>query len=180
MKKHDIKEDWRQNQMGYLRLGQSYEIKLVLTQSFLFEPFRRQGRNYGGGGGQKRAAPPTQNFPPKLPSMPTQTSLFLTAVLRWWLFFGKPTENSEKSRPNWRDDLFFFWDQQRTGWKLDQPKNFGLSETNFSPLVQRSSCGTVQRYSISDTTSLSNYNFIGNPDCCYLTYQTINRRLNKN
>ena len=52
---------------------------------------------------------PKQKYCPlKLPSMPTQTSLSLAAVSRWWLVFLKPTENWEKSRRIWRDDVFFF------------------------------------------------------------------------
>ena len=84
--------------------------------------------------------------------MPTQTPLSLAAVSRWCLFFWKPTENAEKSRPIWRDDHFSFWrstktrkkidqfgaitfflDQQRTRRKVDQPKNFGPPERNFAP-----------------------------------------------
>ena len=55
---------------------------------------------------------------------------------------GKPTKNSQKSRPNRRDDLFF-GDQQRTRRKLDLPKNFSPLERNFAPSRKCSSFGTV-------------------------------------
>ena len=77
-------------------------------------------------------------------------------------FFWKPTENMEKSRPIWRDNLFFFGDQQKTRKKLDQfgAMTFFLTENPAEsrpaqkfwppykeillPLEQRSSCGTGQ------------------------------------
>ena len=95
-------------------------------------------------GGKRRQRPPKQKFLPfKLPSMPTQTSLPLAAVLRWG-FFGEPTENSEKSRPSWRDDPFF-WISTENLVKLDQPKIFAPPppEINLAPAEQRSSCDTA-------------------------------------
>ena len=59
-----------------------------------------QGRNYGR---QKGAVPPEQKFrPPKLP-------FSLWQFQDGGFFLWKPTKNSEKYRPNWRDDLFFFF-----------------------------------------------------------------------
>ena len=105
------------------------------------------------GGAKGGGATLNKNFsPPKKLSLPTQTLLFLAAVLRWWLFleinrklgnewnnlwrddffFRKSTQNSGKSRPSWHDD-FFFGDQQRTLRKVDQPKNFGPHRNKFCP-----------------------------------------------
>ena len=88
------------------------------------------------GGGKRGRRPLNKNiaplncsaWPPKLP--------FPCGSSRWWqcfFFFLKPTKNWEKSRPIWRNDLFF-WDQQRTRRKLDQPKNFRPPKKKFCPL----------------------------------------------
>ena len=93
-------------------------MKTVICLSFIvlnnFFCKHVSGPLLGGGGGAKGGgAPLNKTPPPKLPSIPTQTFVTLAAVSRWWLFFWKPTETSEKSRPDWRDDLFFKY-QQRT------------------------------------------------------------------
>ena len=39
--KYHIAQRWRQNQWGYLKLGQSHKTRLVLTSSSLIRPFQR-------------------------------------------------------------------------------------------------------------------------------------------
>ena len=97
-----------------------------------------------GGEAKGGGAPPKQNFsPPKLPSMPTQTLATLAAVSKWLLFFfWKPTETSEKSRPYWRDDLFFFLISAENLVKTRPTQKFWpLQKQILPPLELRSSFG---------------------------------------
>ena len=87
-------------------------LSFIVLNNFLHSCVKAASRQ------AKEGAPPKQKSFPKMPSMPTQTFLALAAVSRWWLFFFlKPTETSEKSRPNWRDDLsFFVFEYQLKTW----------------------------------------------------------------
>ena len=76
-------------------------LSFIVLNNFLQTCVRATTGGAKGGGASLNKTPP-----PKLPSIPTQTFVTLAAVSRWWLFFCKPTETSEKSRPYWRNDLF--------------------------------------------------------------------------
>ena len=95
------------------------------------------------GGGQKGAAPSkTKLLPLKLPSIPTQTFATLAAVSKWLLFFFlKPTETSEKSRPYWRNDLFFWISTENLMKTRPTQKFWPLQKQILPPLELRSSCG---------------------------------------
>ena len=69
--------------------------------------------------------------PPKLPSMPTQTP---PAVSRWWLFVTGNKQKTQKKVGQFGVIILFvlfFWDQQRTWRKVDQPKSFGPRRKKF-------------------------------------------------
>ena len=74
-------------------------------------------------------------------------------------FFLKPTETSEKSRPYWRDDLFFFWISTENLVKTRPTQKFWpLQKQILPPLELRSSCGTgmrVKKNCASPTKSLT-------------------------
>ena len=57
-------------------------------------------------------------------------------------FFWKPTETSEKSRLNLRDDLFFLRSTENLVKTRPTQKFWPLNKQVFPPLKQRSSCGT--------------------------------------
>ena len=109
-------------------------------------------------GGRGGGAPPNKNFAPLNSSAcPPKLPLPLRHFEDRGFFYWISTENLEKNRPSWRDDLFFFFgDQQKMRRKCDQfgamtfffeinqPKNFGPPRKKFCPPIeQRSRCGTV-------------------------------------
>ena len=56
------------------------------------------------------------------------------------LFLWKPTETFEKSRPYWRDDLFFLSTEKLVKTRPTQ-KFWPLQKQILPPLELRSSCG---------------------------------------
>ena len=116
--------------------------------------------------GAKGGSAPLNKTPPKLPSIPTQTFVTLAAVSRWWLFFLKPTETSEKSRPYWRDDLFFWISTENLVKTRPTQKFWPLQKQILPPLELRSSCGTgmrVKKKCASPTKSLTGRHWINFP-----------------
>ena len=57
-------------------------------------------------------------------------------------FFQKPTETSKKSRPYWRDDLFFWISTENLVKTRPTQKFWPLQRQILPPLELRSSCGT--------------------------------------
>ena len=100
--------------------------------SYPLEKFLSEALAATRGGGKRGRRPQNKNSAPsKLPSIPTQTP-FSLEQFQGGVFFWKPTENSERSRPIWSDDLFF-----GTRRKV-QPRNFGSLKQILPPLEQRS------------------------------------------
>ena len=56
-------------------------------------------------------------------------------------FLWKPTETSEKSRPYWRDDLFFWISTENLVKTRPTQKFWPLHKQILPPLELRSSCG---------------------------------------
>ena len=85
-------------------------LSVIVLSNFFGNMVRaatRRGEAKGGGAPLNNPPKKTaQHIPPKL-------SLPLQQFQDGGFFFWKPTETSEKSRPQWRDDLFF-GKQQRT------------------------------------------------------------------
>ena len=79
-------------------------LSFIVLNDFFANTCVRSATRVGAKGG----GAPLNKTPPKLPSIPTQTFVTLAAVQDGGFFFLKPTETSEKSRPYWRDDLFFW------------------------------------------------------------------------
>ena len=90
-------------------------MKTVICLSFIvLNNFLQTRDKSATRGGEKGAVPSKQNSPQTAqhthPNFRYPCSSFKVVAF----FFLKPTETSEKSRPYWRDDLFFFGYQQRT------------------------------------------------------------------
>ena len=93
------------------------------------------------GGGRGRSPPKQNSSPSNCPAYPPKLSLPLQQCQKRCFFFLKPTETSEKSRPYWRDDLFF-WISTENLMKTRPTKKFWpLQKQILPPLELRSSCG---------------------------------------
>ena len=73
-------------------------------------------------------------------------------------FFWKPAETSEKSRPYWHDDLFFWISTENLVKTRPTQKFWPLQKQILPPLELRSSCGSdmsVNKNCASPTRSLT-------------------------
>ena len=119
-------------------------LKTVICLSFsvLNNFFANMCQGHYKGGGKSGRRPPKQNSsPPNCPAYPPKLSLPLQQFQNGCFFLWKPTETSEKSRPYWRDDLFFFISTENLVKTRPTQKFWPLQKQIFPPFELRSSCG---------------------------------------